>query len=220
AGFEARAGVEVPRVLAEDPDGAVDGVPALLQTRLRGRPRSRTTPLPVAAVRRLAETLVAINDLEAGLRALVVDYAPFAEVESVRPPAATNRPVLWARALEVAAAEPPSRPGTFMHRDFHPGNALWEGNRLTGILDWTQASWGPPAADLGHLRVNLAADHSVELADVATEAYLAAGGRLEDAPYWDIRTLLDWLPDLDDAYASGPGLERLERYLAALLGVA
>lgn len=220
AGFAAMAGVDVPLVLAEDPDGQVDGVPALLQTRLPGRPRRRTAPLPVGAVRRLAEILVVINDLDAGLDALVTDYRPFAEVESIRPPAATTRRALWERALALVRVPPVRGTGRFMHRDYHPGNALWEGSRLTGIVDWTQASWGPPAADLGQLRVNLAADHSVELADVAREAYWVAGGHLEDAAYWDIRTLLDWLPDLDDEYAAGPGLERLERYLAAVLAAA
>ena len=104
-----------------------------------------------------------------------------------------------------------------MHRDYHPGNVLWVGTEISGIIDWTGACWGPPAADLGHLRVNLAADHGVAQADAATRAYLAAGGRLENRVYWDIRMLLDWLPDLDEAYASGVGLDRMERYLEALL---
>jgi hypothetical protein len=38
--------------------------------------------------------------------------------------------------------------------------------------------------------------------------------------YWDLRSLLDWLPDVDDEYASGPGLARLERYLERLLDAA
>lgn len=218
--IEARAGVAIPRVVAADLDGAIDGIPALLLTMLPGRARARNAALPRASVRRLAETLVAINELDAGLRGIVRDYRPFSEVSEIRPPAASTRPLLWQRAIEAAETLPPGGTVGFMHRDFHPGNALWEGNRLTAIVDWTQASWGPSAADLGHLRVNLAADQSVELADAATDAYIAAGGRLEDAAYWDLRSLLDWLPDLDDEYASGPGLARLERYLERLLDAA
>jgi aminoglycoside phosphotransferase (APT) family kinase protein len=206
--------------VAADTDGTIDGIPALLLTMLPGRARARTAALPRSSVRRLAETLVAVNDLDAGLRTIVPAYRPFSEVADIRPPAATARPLLWRRAIQAAETVPLGGTGGFMHRDFHPGNALWDGKRLTAIVDWTQASWGPSAADLGHLRVNLAADHSAELADAATDAYMAAGGRLEDAAYWDLRSLLDWLPDLDDVYAAGPGLARLERYLERLLDAA
>jgi aminoglycoside phosphotransferase (APT) family kinase protein len=57
------------------------------------------------------------------------------------------------------------RPGRLVHRDYHPGNTLWAGGRLAGVVDWTGGSWGPPSADLGHMRVNLAADLGVEVAD-------------------------------------------------------
>jgi aminoglycoside phosphotransferase (APT) family kinase protein len=216
-GFERLAGVAVPRVVAADVDGVIDGAPALLLSHLPGRPRRRAAPLPARAVARLAEVLVAINDLDGGLQDLVAEYYPFADARAVVPPAASAHASLWERAIEIAAGREPSGPVGFMHRDFHPGNTLWHGPHLTGVVDWTQASWGPAAADLGHLRVNLAADHSVELAQAARDAYIAAGGRLADATWWDIRTLLDWLPDLDPAYASGPGLARLERYLESLL---
>jgi hypothetical protein len=216
-GFERLAGVAVPRVIAADVDGTIDGSPALLLSHLSGRQRRRNAILPVRAVARLAEILVAINDLGGGLRDLVVDYYPFTDARAVVPPAASTQVSLWERAIEIVAGPEPSGSVGFMHRDFHPGNTLWHGPHLTGVLDWTQASWGPAAADLGHLRVNLAADHSVELADAAQDAYIAAGGRLPNATWWDIRTLLDWLPDLDPEYAIGPGLARLERYLESLL---
>jgi aminoglycoside phosphotransferase (APT) family kinase protein len=216
-GFERLAGVAIPRVIAADVDGTIDGAPALLLSHLPGRQRRRDAILPVRTVERLAQVLVAINDLDGGLRDLVLDYYPFAEARAVVPPAASDQAGLWERAIEIAAEPAPGGPAGFMHRDFHPGNTLWHGPHLTAVLDWTQASWGPPAADLGHLRVNLAADHSVELAVAAREAYIAAGGRLPDATWWDLRTLLDWLPDSDREYASGPGLARLERYLDSLL---
>ena len=216
-GFERRAGVAVPRVIAADVDGAIDGAPALLLSHLPGRQRRRDAILPIRAVERLAEVLVAINDIDGGMRALVVDYYPFAEARSVVPPAASRQASLWRRAIEIVAGSEPSGAVGFMHRDFHPGNTLWHGPHLTAVLDWTQASWGPASADLGHLRVNLAADQSVELADAARDAYVTAGGRLTDATWWDIRTLLDWLPDSDPGYSNGPGLARLERYLDSLL---
>jgi aminoglycoside phosphotransferase (APT) family kinase protein len=106
---------------------------------------------------------------------------------------------------------------TLLHRDFHPGNSLWLAGRLTGIVDWTSASWGPPAADLAHLRMNLVLRAGVEAADEARAAFLEAGGDLGGARYHDLRTVFDFYPDAHLAGVTGVDLERVERYLAALL---
>jgi aminoglycoside phosphotransferase (APT) family kinase protein len=34
------------------------------------------------------------------------------------------------------------------HLDFHPLNVLFDGNRVTGVIDWSNASLGDPAADV------------------------------------------------------------------------
>jgi aminoglycoside phosphotransferase (APT) family kinase protein len=44
----------------------------------------------------------------------------------------------------------------FIHRDFHPGNLLFRRGRFTGIVDWTQASVGPPEVDVSRTRVEMA----------------------------------------------------------------
>jgi hypothetical protein len=85
------------------------------------------------------------------------------------------------------------------------------------VVDWTGASWEPPAADLAQLRANLAAEHNPALADAARDAFLAAGGVAPDAAYWDLRTLLDWGPELGEEHGSGDGLRRIESYLEHLL---
>ncbi|MGH2744028.1 MAG: phosphotransferase [Thermoleophilaceae bacterium] len=36
-----------------------------------------------------------------------------------------------------------------------PGNTLWRSGRLSGVVDWTQASWGPASIDLEWMRWNL-----------------------------------------------------------------
>lgn len=53
---------------------------------------------------------------------------------------------------------------TLIHRDYHPENTLCWAGRLTGVVDWTQASYGPPALDVAHMRWNLAADHGRKVA--------------------------------------------------------
>ena len=87
-------------------------------------------------------------------------------------------------------APPPELPERFIHRDFHPGNTLWEGAELTGVVDWTTGSRGPAAVDLGHLRWNLALDYGQRVADALLP-------HPEHDPYYDVVTALDVLPELE-----------------------
>jgi aminoglycoside phosphotransferase (APT) family kinase protein len=62
------------------------------------------------------------------------------------------------------------------------------------VVDWTQASYGPPALDLGYMRWNLVADHGQAVADQFLAGYRATVGTpCDDQPYWDLVSLLDLL---------------------------
>ncbi len=81
------------------------------------------------------------------------------------------------------------------------------------MVDWTNASYGPPEVDVGHMRWNLAVDHGAEAADAFLAAWQRVSGRDYDR-WWDVRTAADLLcgdvePDL---------LERLERHVERALG--
>jgi hypothetical protein len=82
--------------------------------------------------------------------------------------------------------------------------------RLTGVVDWAYASWGPAAVDAGHLRWNLALAHGLDAAD----ALLALPG-VEHHPYWDLVALLDVVGD-PDALTPVQGAA-LEPYAESLL---
>ena len=60
-------------------------------------------------------------------------------------PAETFWP-LYERMLELAAYAP-SRPFV-VHGDFHTGNIMADGERITGLIDWAQALWGDWAYDV------------------------------------------------------------------------
>ena len=124
----------------------------------------------------------------------------------------------WERAARIAAAEPPPGRECFIHRDYHPGNTLWHAGRLTGVVDWTSASWGSPAVDTAHMRWNLAVAHGVEAADGFLDHYHALSGAQPDQGYWDVVILLDVIPELKphDVPATWK-LERLDEYLASVL---
>jgi aminoglycoside phosphotransferase (APT) family kinase protein len=108
------------------------------------------------------------------------------------------------------------------NRDYHPENTLWARGRLCGVVDWTQASYGPRELDLAHMRWNLVVDHGQQAADHFLACYQAAtGASLRDQPYWDLVALFDLLVDTGDP--TGPGdiephdLHRFENYAAAAL---
>ena len=82
----------------------------------------------------------------------VPPYRRFYDPEQL-PPTWSDRPALWERAFAVAAGPPPDDRACFIHRDYHPGNTLWAGGRLTGVVDWTGgvvgAAIGRPRAHAG-----------------------------------------------------------------------
>jgi aminoglycoside phosphotransferase (APT) family kinase protein len=206
----------VPRVVAVDPDGSRAGVPALLATRLPGRPPPRARVGSVPALRTLVEWLVEIESVGDAVRDVVKPYSPYYRVEDLAPPPASTRPELWRRAFDAAAGSPASSRTTFIHRDYHPGNTLWRGATLTGIVDWTPACWGPPGADVGHLLANIGFDHGPGKADTAARLWSAAGGETTDLAWWRLRSFLDFIPD---AVPPGdpPALAAAEANLEALL---
>src|SRR5207244_1514750 len=84
-----------------------------------------------------------------------------------------------------------SHANAFIHRDYHPGNVLFQRNEVSGVVDWPNASVGAIEVDLGHCRHNLAALHGVAAADAFLDAYYAITGARTHDPYYDIVTLLD-----------------------------
>ena len=90
------------------------------------------------------------------------------------------------------------------------------------MVDWTSASWGPAAVDVGHLRWNLALTYGLDAADELLRLHRSRGAPSSpDQPYWDLVTVLDLAVDLDPEDWPRFDLERLERYVervvAALL---
>ena len=167
-------------------------------------------------LQRLADTPVPVGPLVAALAEIhavdpegVPPYRRYYEPERLAVPSwAADRDV-WERAIALAHEPPPGLPERFIHRDYHPGNTLWEGAELTGIVDWTTGSRGPGAVDLGHLRWNLVVDHGQRVADALLP-------HPEHHPYYDVVTVLDVLPELDptDTHAE---LLRLEDHVARAL---
>lgn len=211
--------IPTPALVAADPSGAHCDVPALLITRLLGHP-----PRPSAA--ELPEYLI---QLAAGLLPLhavagastMPAYRPYNRLDVRLAPRHARRPGLWERAHDVAAGPAPAAAPRFLHRDYEPDNTLWAGGRLTGVVDWSAASHGPAAVDVAQMRCMLALRYDVTVADRFLAAFdQVAGGQPHD-PYWDLRAVLDLLPERPDRPIGErdiPALEGLLEHALADLG--
>lgn len=190
-------GVPAPGLVAVDPTAAHCEYPSLLMSYLPGRAVlddvGLETRLPL-----LARQLVAIHLVRPAVRPR--EYVALTTADTVVTPEHADATV-WAAAIDVIRRPAPRYEGRFLHRDFQPGNVLFDlppedaagaaGARITGVVDWAAASWGPADLDVAHCSTNLALLHGPAWGLRFTEAYRQAGGMLAAAAderlYWQVR---------------------------------
>lgn len=183
--------VPAPELVARDVTGAEAGVPSLLMTWLPGRVIWHPEA-PTSWSARLAAVLPALHgaatdDVDLG------HYASYEQGSYEPPPWATSRPV-WERAVEIFHGPVLDTERCFVHRDFHPGNVLWDRGRVSGVVDWASACVGPPSVDIGHCRANLLG-YEPELAETYTREAERTTGR-PFHPWADIAALIGMLDGL------------------------
>jgi aminoglycoside phosphotransferase (APT) family kinase protein len=213
--------VPAPATVAADPAGVHCDVPTLLLTRLPGHPPTPADRGGDSFCRELAAVLAGIHDVDGATARQLPPYHLYYDRAEAKPARWMPHGAVWEAAAAAVRESPPESPMALIHRDYHPENTLWSRRRLTGVVDWTQASQGPRGLDVGHMRWNLVADHGRPAADRFLACYRAETGRaLDDQPYWDLVALFDLLLDGD-----GPGdvepaaLRRFEEYAESLVTV-
>ncbi|USQ87914.1 phosphotransferase [Streptomyces phaeoluteigriseus] len=222
-------GIPAARLIAVDATGELCDHPSLLMSALPGRVRVDEEDLE-RRLDLLAAQLVRVHRVVPGDRPR--PYQAWTSPERVRTPAGA----LWQRAVDLIRREPPPQEGRFLHRDFHPGNVLFDGTgdglRVSGVVDWVETSWGPADLDVAHCSTALALLHGPTYGLGFRERYEAHGGHgLADGAdhlYWRLLDALAHSPDA--AKLAGPWRElgrtdltaqvlggRLEAYVAGLL---
>ena len=188
--------VPTPVLLASDPDGAATGGWANLSTFLPGR--VRLDRLGPAALDALADVAIAVHAVDVDPYEAPPPFTSWAPAV-LEVPGWARRPALWAEAIDRSRGPRPPTAQHLIHRDFHPGNTLWEGDAVTGLIDWAETSWGPSDLDVAHACSNFAMLHTVDDALAFAAAYERRGGRLDPDPearrYWTGLDVLGFLPD-------------------------
>jgi aminoglycoside phosphotransferase (APT) family kinase protein len=190
----AKTDVPAPGLIAVDLTAEYCEHPSLLMTHVVGRTVLVDEGLEVR-VPALARQLVAIHALRPAEPPR--KYVALTTADTVVTPKGGDAAV-WAAAIDVIRKPAPQYEGRFVHRDFQPGNVLFDvphlkpaGARITGVVDWAGASWGPADLDVAHCSVNLALLHGPAWGLRFAAAYEAAGGVLAAAAserlYWQVR---------------------------------
>ena len=191
----AGTGVPAPGLVAVDPTAAHCEYPSLLMTYVAGRTvlddEALETRMPL-----LARQLVAIHALQPADRPQ--KYVALTTADTVVIPKGGDA-AAWSAAIQVIRRSAPAYEGRFLHRDYQPGNVLFDvpptarpaDARISGVVDWAGASWGPADLDVAHCSVNLALLHGPVRGLRFAEAYEEAGGLLAAAAgerlYWQVR---------------------------------
>ncbi|WP_020576645.1 phosphotransferase family protein [Actinopolymorpha alba] len=209
--------VPAPRLLAADTGPTMCDLPTLLTTRVPGTPPGATES--PAYLTTLAEMLGVIHAVDLPVVRALPPYRPYYDphLDGLRrPPAWSPNIRLWERVFTILGSGPPSASLGFIHRDYHPGQTLWQDDRLVGVVDWTTGCLGPRGIDLARMRLNLAGRYGAEVADRFLAAYRATGTPDAHHPYWDLLDAADGILDLPEPTTLATRLEyaRFEEWVA------
>jgi aminoglycoside phosphotransferase (APT) family kinase protein len=201
-----------PRLLASDRDGGS----WLLISRLPGT-ADITPASPGAAAEQLGRILARIHATRRPQVAGLPDLFDRATSpgDALSGPAAAAVAAGWRRLADA--------PSVLTHRDFWSGNVVWQGGRLTGVVDWPGAALGPRGVDVSWCRLDLFLLHGEPTADTFAAAYEAvAGAVLPDLRLWDLWAAAQshsyvetWMPNYRDLGRTDLTAAQLRRRHAA-----
>jgi aminoglycoside phosphotransferase (APT) family kinase protein len=161
-GAVVEAGFPAPRVLLAEADPAALGRPFMIMQRLPGKTMWAAGGFQ-SMPRRLAELQARLHrvggdPLRESARTWGVDLAAMGvEADLRRLRDRIEREGLGELLPAVEWLErnrpQPAQPDVICHGDFHPLNIMVDGENITGVIDWANATLAEPAYDIAGLRV-------------------------------------------------------------------
>lgn len=92
------------------------------------------------------------------------------------------------REFLLTHGHPKDEPQTLCHGDCWPGNILWEGDDIVGLIDWEEVHIGSPLCDLAIARLDLLFAFDKPTVEAFTASYLNHNPiDTTHLLYWDLR---------------------------------
>jgi aminoglycoside phosphotransferase (APT) family kinase protein len=89
--------------------------------------------------------------------------------------------------LEAAWPFPQRNTSVLLHGDFWPGNTLWKDGQLIAVIDWEDAEFGDPLADVATTRLEILWAFGIDAMRTFTQHYQSITPiDFTNLPYWDL----------------------------------
>ncbi|MEY2471979.1 MAG: hypothetical protein QOK28_1308 [Actinomycetota bacterium] len=176
--FAQRVTVPVPEPVAVDLEATWFGRPAIVMSRLTGRPI--VDPKEADAwLASLARALIELHETAVDGADGALTRPPLAE--TWRPPPGHHDP-LTSRAVNAVRAHLPALTSehVFTHGDFNPSNVLWSRGRVSGVVDWSAARLDSRWSELAYCRGAVCLLLGPDVADRLADAYTNIVGYASD----------------------------------------
>src|SRR6267142_6753032 len=183
--FAQRVTMPVPEPIAADLESTWFGRPAIVMSRLTGRPD--VAPKDVDSwIGSLARALAELHETALDGAEGALTRPPLAE--TWRPPAGQHDSLI-SRAVNAVTAHLPSLRSehVFTHGDFNPSNVLWHGGGISGVVDWSAARLDTRWYDLAYCRASVCVLLGPDIADRLADAYSGiVGGTSDELAVYDL----------------------------------
>lgn len=193
--------VPAPLPLYLDDTGAILGMPGIVVSFVPGKQVVNPAD-PLRWARALATTLAHIHAIPCQPPAeFLLDgnseaiWFAHSDAPSDTLMSHEDGPMIWRLVRELHQQLRPV-PARLVHVDYWPGNILWEGEHISAVLDWEEASCGDPGYDVAYEYMHL---HLLGLESAANE-FLEAyegeiGHRVENLGFWELAAAVRPMPD-------------------------
>lgn len=189
------AGVATPAPIYLDTDCDIFPVPCLVIEFIDGQPEFAPDDVP-NRVQQLAAQLANIHqvDCSAADMSFMPQQAASVAAKLRQRPAVLDESLHEGNirdALAVIGPLPPRNASAILHGDYWPGNVLWQHRQLVAVIDWEDAEFGDPLADLANSRLEVLWAFGREALQQFTDVYCAASTiDFTYLPYWDLYAAL------------------------------